>query len=958
MPPSPAPNPLDHPSVAEVVRDEARLKALRRYNILDTDPEPGFDRITRLAAHLFDVPTALVNFVDDDRQWFKSTVGFEEKETDLDVSFCVYTVEAGEPLIIEDLSADERFAENPYVWEEGIRFYAGIPLVSPDDHRLGTLCVLDTTTRSPSAEVVGRLRDLSEMVMDELELRRKVTEHEAARADLRQSRELLRHAQELAHVGGWTYDPQADDLTWTAETYRIHDLPTNHEIDVGAALDFFTPESRPVIESHVETLVEEGGEYDLELSIVTADGNRRRVRTIGTAHRTDGETTRLTGAIQDVTERHRAEQLTEMQSTFFESIASGTAIDEVLDELCRAVEGHLGSASVSILRRDGDQLVHIAAPSLPASYVEAVDGMSIGPSAGTCGRAAFKNQTVITEDIHTDERWRGGRGQGASAGIRSCWSRPIRGEDGTVLGTFAIYGHTPGTPSEDEQALMQKMAHVAGVALMREKREQALRQSKEKFRTVVENAQPVVFMVDRDGTFVLSEGDDLASLGLEPGEVVGESVFALYPDDSDLTGGIRRALNGEQVDNEIEVEGRIFDNWYSPFYDEQGRVAGCIGMAADVTERKEMREDLREREQRLQVAQRIANLGYWTRDLQAGDLVWSRETRRIFGWAETKEVTYDAFMAAVHPDDRERLRAAQEAALAGEERLDIEYRIRRPSGEERVVQERGGLRRNEDGEPVSLMGAVLDVTDRVRRREALREAKEAAEEADRIKTALLSNMNHELRTPLTSIISFSELIQENPSLSGRFVDRILGGGRRLLYTLNTVMDFAELEGDEHAVSPEPIQLRAAVRSVANDFRERARRKGVDLTVDIPDEIGSVVLDEHRVERVLTHLLHNAVKFTEEGAVTVRVEEGAEAVVIRVIDTGIGIESSFLPRVFDEFAQASTGYDRSYEGNGLGLTVVKRLVEQMDGTVDIESTPGEGTRVTVRTPKVHQPVGAD
>ena len=946
---------FNSPNLARVARDEARLQALRRYRILDTEPEPGFDRITRLAAHLFEVPTALVNFVAADRQWFKSTVGFEEKQTGLDVSFCVYTVEAGDTFVVEDLSQDERFADNPYVTDDGVRFYAGVPLESESGHCLGTLCVLDTAPRSPSDEALARLADLAAMVEDELELRRQVTEHEAARSTLRQSRELLQHAEELAHVGGWTYDPATEELTWTAETYCIHEIPEDREIDIEAALKFFTPESRPIIESHVEALIEEGREYDLELSIVTAEGRRRRVRTIGTAHEADGEAPRLTGAIQDITERHRAEQLTEMQSTFFEAIAAGTPIEEVLDELCRSVEEQFEASWVSVLRRENERLVHAAGPSLPGGYVERIDGTHIGPGAGTCGTAAFEHRTVITEDIRTDDRWAGVRERAETAGIRSCWSMPIQGEDGDVLGTFAVYGGTPRTPSEADQELMRKMAHVAGVALMRERREQALRRSEEKFRTVVENAQPVVFMVDRDGTFVLSEGADLASLGFESGEVVGESVFDLYADDSEVTEGIRRALDGEQIDNEIEVAGRVFDNWYSPFYDEEGAVAGCIGMAADVTERKEMKEDLREREERLRMAQRIANLGYWTHDLQTGDLVWSPETRRIFGWPEAEAVTYDAFMEAVHPDDRERLRAAQKAALTGEDQLDLEYRIRRPSGEERVLQERGRLQRDEEGRPVSMMGAVLDVTERVQRREALREAKESAEEADRIKSALLSNINHELRTPLTSIISFSELVQENPDLADRFVDRILGGGRRLLYTLNTVMDFAELEGDEHATSPEATQLEAVVRSVMNGFREGARRKGIELTVEVPDGLDSVPLDEHRVERVLTHLLHNAVKFTEEGRVTARVEERSDAVVFRVLDTGIGIEPSFLPRVFDEFAQASTGYDRSYEGNGLGLTVAKRLVEQMDGTIEVDSTPGEGTCVTVCVPRArHAP----
>jgi PAS domain S-box-containing protein len=448
---------------------------------------------------------------------------------------------------------------------------------------------------------------------------------------------------------------------------------------------------------------------------------------------------------------------------------------------------------------------------------------------------------------------------------------------------------------------------------------------------------------------LLSEGEDLQALGLRPGEVVGKSVFDLYEDQPAVGKAIERALEGESVEEEVEIGDRVFDVWCSPIYDANGDVEGCIGMAADVTERKELKKDLREKNERLRVAQRIARLGYWHRDLRTGVLEWSDETRRIFDWPDEKPVTYDGFMETVHPDDRETLKEAQEKALAGERRIDLEYRIRRPSGEERVVRERGGLIEDENGESVALMGAVQDVTEEVRRREEIREAKEKAEEASRIKSALLSNMNHEIRTPLTSIITFAELIQENLDVAGRFVDRILGGGKRLLYTLNTVMEFAELEGEGISVSRSPCQVRDVVQSVTNSFRQKARKNGVNLSTETLNQVGTAQLDEHLLERILTHLLHNAVKFTENGSIEVLVSREEGDVRLRVVDSGIGIEPEVLPTVFDEFTQASSGYDRTHEGNGLGLTVTKRVVEQVGGEISIESEPGEGTRVTVRLP---------
>jgi PAS domain S-box-containing protein len=450
----------DPPSIPEVVHDEERLRALEQQDILYTEPEPAFDRITRLAIDLLGVPVALVNFVGDDRQWFKSKAGFDETETGLDVSFCVYTIEEQGPTVIENAAEDERFASNPYVKERGLRFYAGVPLEVGDGQRIGTLCVLDTEARALSDESLRQLTDLAAMVEDELQLRR------------------------------------------------------------------------------------------------------------------------------EATRRRRSEQQKEMQSTFLESIATGTPADDVLGELCREVERWMPGARVSILQLDEDRLRHVAAPSLPTEYVEAIDGLAIGPSVATCGTAAHTGETVIAEDISDDERWDGYRDLISGTHLRSCWSVPIRSRSSEVLGTFAVYATEPRGPSTEERRLINRMAHVASVALEHERREEALRKSEERFRTVVEHARPVVFMTDADGILVLSEGEDLEALGLRPGQAVGESVFEIFDGYPEVTDRVRRVLRGEEVEAEVEIDGTLLKAWASPFHDEEGTVAGCIGMATDVTEQR------------------------------------------------------------------------------------------------------------------------------------------------------------------------------------------------------------------------------------------------------------------------------------------------------------------------------------------------------------------------------------
>lgn len=253
------------------------------------------------------------------------------------------------------------------------------------------------------------------------------------------------------------------------------------------------------------------------------------------------------------------------------------------------------------------------------------------------------------------------------------------------------------------------------------------------------------------------------------------------------------------------------------------------------------------------------------------------------------------------------------------------------------------------GDTVLLTGVLLDITERKEAEQALRSAKEQAEEMSRLKTALLSTLDHEFRTPLTSIISFSEIVEAQPGLAERFAERIHSGGQRLLHTLNTVMDFAELEGKDLQLSPGRFDLRSVASAAASAVQLQADRKGLSLQVDTPSEAVHVRLDHHYTERICVHLLHNAVKFSEDAPVTIGVRKHGTAAEMWVRDSGIGIPPNALSHVHEEFFQASRGLNRSHEGNGLGLTIVSRLVQRMGGTVNIDSTPDEGTCVTVRFP---------
>ena len=281
-----------------------RLEALQQYDILDTPPEEAFDRITRLASDLFDVPMSLVSLVADDRQWFKSSVGFDRRETGLNESFCVHALASEAVTVIGDATEDERVADNPLVTgPAGLRFYAGAPLVTPDGVRVGTLCVLDTEPRSFPDARYDQLQDLAAMVVDELELRREITARAAAEEELERQKERYRSAIShspilFARVDAdlryeWIYNPHVDFDPQTVLGKR------DDELDDGPGIDALMDLKRRALEQN---------EYQREeITFERSEGPVTYDVTATPCH-DPGEPPAIITAALDVTQRKTAEK--------------------------------------------------------------------------------------------------------------------------------------------------------------------------------------------------------------------------------------------------------------------------------------------------------------------------------------------------------------------------------------------------------------------------------------------------------------------------------------------------------------------------------------------------------------------------------------------------------------------------------------------------------------------------
>ena len=244
-----------------------------------------------------------------------------------------------------------------------------------------------------------------------------------------------------------------------------------------------------------------------------------------------------------------------------------------------------------------------------------------------------------------------------------------------------------------------------------------------------------------------------------------------------------------------------------------------------------------------------------------------------------------------------------------------------------------------------------DITDRKDYERGLIEAKEEAEQLAQVKSTLLANMSHEIRTPLTSIIGFSSIMaQEATGDHQEFAQLIEQNGQRLMATLNSVLDLAQLERGAVPNTIKPIDVAAEIDQIAHLLQPIAEEAGLYLRVECDAEDTSAALDKNLLNRVLNNLISNAIKFTNEGGVVVRVGADAEEVWADVTDTGVGISPAFIPHLFEEFSQESKGMARSFEGSGLGLAISRRLVETMGGVIEVESEQDVGSTFTVRLPR--------
>ncbi|WP_229491637.1 MHYT domain-containing protein [Massilia sp. HP4] len=477
-----------------------------------------------------------------------------------------------------------------------------------------------------------------------------------------------------------------------------------------------------------------------------------------------------------------------------------------------------------------------------------------------------------------------------------------------------------------------------------------------------------VITVGRDGTVTEFNASAERIFGWRRDEIVGRNISLLLNEkDHQAERGLLHVLargSLEGVNASMETFGVRKDGSQVPVrgalgHAQMGEQDLFVCFVTDISERRAMEQALQTSEQQFRsLIGNIPGIGY--RSMLGNDwpmIFISDAVERVTGYPATDFVGAPprrVFGALIHAEDRVRVAKEIGLALREDRPFLIEYRLLHADGSVRWLWENGTAARNDAGDIQWLDGVILDITERRVMEQALRDAKEAAEQAAAARATFVANMSHEIRTPMNSILGFTDVLLDGELNveQRRHLDTIRSAGRALLRLLNEILDTAKLEKGAVELEQNDYNLLSLIDELSSTLAANARAKGLHLDIQYDPALPTGLRgDELRMRQVLTNLLDNAIKFTASGSVTLKVGAEGDQLCIAVVDTGIGIAPERLAAIFDPFTQADASMTRRFGGTGLGTTISKQLVELMGGRIWAESELGRGTTFHVRAPLV-------
>jgi PAS domain S-box-containing protein len=532
-------------------------------------------------------------------------------------------------------------------------------------------------------------------------------------------------------------------------------------------------------------------------------------------------------------------------------------------------------------------------------------------------------------------------------------------EGGKLTAALAVHQAIPRVWTGEEIDLVALVALRCREALARARVERALRDSEARHRAIIEATPDCVMTLAPDGAILQMNAAGLRMIeAADERQAIGRNVYDLVaPEHREAFRRFNeRVCRGEGGSVAFDLVGR--DDTRRSM--ESAAVAlpaphggfNHLAVARDVSARVAADRALAESRARLDYAVRLSGVGFWYCDLPFSVLHWDDRVKEHFFLPPEASVTIDLFYDRIHPEDRQPTRTAIDTSIQTRRPYDVVYRTCDPlTGAVRWVRALGGTAYAADGTPIRFDGVTVDVT--------------ALREQDRRKDEFLAMLAHELRNPLAPIRTGLQLLGRttDPAQMGKTRAAMERQVEHLVRLVDDLLDISRITLGKLTLKKDRVDLQVALRSALEATAPLVRAAGHTLEVNAPEGPLLVDADPTRVAQVLANLVNNAAKYTPAGGrITIDLDEDGDDVVIAVSDTGIGIPASLIGRVFDLFTQGDHTADRAQGGLGVGLSLVRRLIELHGGSVTAASAGlGRGSTFTVRLPRAaagaRRPIGA-
>ncbi|MES2759363.1 MAG: response regulator [Pseudomonadota bacterium] len=650
-----------------------------------------------------------------------------------------------------------------------------------------------------------------------------------------------------------------------------------------------------------------------------------------------------------------ASLLTVGQRSALELAVSDAPLGDVLDVLANTAEEYAGGAGLAaILLADGERarLRHAAGPSLPQQFMDAFDALPPGAPSGPAALAAASGEIVTAADIGAGDSWPQFRALALAHGLQSCRAMPILAPSGSVLGVFCWYRRAPRASPGDEDEALALLANTASLVIGQRHEEQERMAAEDRAHNILESISEGFLAIDADWRISYANHAVERLTGSARGQLAGVPFWDVFAQvrGTAIEQGLRRSA--------AERSHIKFDSYYDP-YGRWLEINSCPtpdgGLALyfrDETDRRLAEEGIR---RLAAVAEQSPDfIGITTPD--ATGMFLNPAGRRLSGIAPDAPISDYSLVDFFAPESRPFVQDVVLPALTGEPaRWEGELRFADlSSGLVAPVYFKGFAVRDDRGEIIGLATVTRDITEQKNAEDALRRVAADLSEADHRKSEFLATLAHELRNPLAPIRTGLDLLRMAPADAGA-TQRVVGMMDRqlshLIHLVNDLLDVARITRGKIELKKQPVALKTLVSMALETSVALIEAGGHKLDVDLPAQPIMLDVDTTRIVQVLSNLLNNAAKYTPAGGrIVLSAWTDAEQAMVAVSDSGIGIPAEALGTVFEMFTQVRGNMDRAQGGLGIGLSLVRRLIELHGGSVAADSAGrGRGSTFTLRLP---------